>query len=524
VAYGPTIKSWQGKQKVPSEIQVDVSKVKKAAHNGTPLTITTYTLPHDIEVYMEEVLKVFLHELGQDRLKDYLSYCLRELAVNAKKANTKRVYFDEKGLSLDNPNDYVAGMTDFKKDTLDNLNHYLQLQKDKGYYIKIMYQAKGGSIMLEVRNNAEITKEEYVRIHDKLARSRAYASLEDALSQVLDDSEGAGLGLVILVMMLKKIGITEDCFDIYGESSETIARITVPLDTTNIENLALLSDELVRHINILPQFPENVSYIQSLIGDPEAKMVDIARQISTDPSLTADLLKLVNSAQFMLSKRVDNITEAVKMVGLRGIRNLLYSYGTQKVLGSEDDADKKHLWDKSYRVAFYAYNLAKNFKPKANILDDAYVGGILHDMGQIVFSSVHPELLDNINHFCSEKGLPAQSLESLSAGLNHAEIGARIAEKWNFPEGLVAAIRYHHDVTLVPAELRDVAYTVYLANAICDLQLNVIAFEGIDEAVLANFGIVSKNQVEKILEQFSEAFDRERAQASDSLKRAQAKR
>jgi hypothetical protein len=83
------------------ELVVDVAKIKRAAHNAIALNILTYTLPHDIEVYMEEVLDVFLGELGQKKLKDYIVYCLRELAVNAKKANTKRVYFDSRGLDID---------------------------------------------------------------------------------------------------------------------------------------------------------------------------------------------------------------------------------------------------------------------------------------------------------------------------------------------------------------------------------------------------------------------------------------
>ena len=137
-------------------------------------------------------------------------------------------------------------------------------------------------------------------------------------------------------------------------------------------------------------------YLQKLITDPDSEITDIARQISMDPSLTADLLKVVNSAQFMLPKRVDNIVEAVKLVGLRGIRNLLYSYGTQKLLQGQQS------WrDHSYLTAFYAYNLAKSLRKK-DILDDAYVGGILHDMGKIVFSDVHPQLLEKINNFCKD--------------------------------------------------------------------------------------------------------------------------
>jgi len=142
--------------------------------------------------------------VGQEKLKDYAAYCVRELAVNAKKANTKRVYFMERGLDINIPDDYKIGMENFKADTLENIAHYLQLQKEKGLYIKLIFQVKGNVIYIEVRNNVAVTKTELIRIHDKLARSRQYNSLEEALTQVLDDSEGAGLGLVILVLMLKK--------------------------------------------------------------------------------------------------------------------------------------------------------------------------------------------------------------------------------------------------------------------------------------------------------------------------------
>ena len=314
----------------PQELTVDVNKIRKAAQSGIPLTITTYTLPHEIEVYIEQVLEVFLKEVGHEKLKDYLVYCVRELAVNAKKANTKRVYFLERGLDLQNAEEYKAGMENFKKDTLDNIGHYLQLQKEKGLYIKLFFQSKGSTIILEIRNNVAVTRTELIRIHDKLARSRQYNSLEEALTQVLDDSEGAGLGLVILVLMLKKVGLDEDCFDIFSSDSETVARISIPVAQTRIENYSILAKEIVNQVTALPQFPENIVTIQKLIADPKSEITDIARQISMDPALTADLLKIVNSAQFMLPKKVDSISEAVKLVGIRGIKNLLYSYGTQK--------------------------------------------------------------------------------------------------------------------------------------------------------------------------------------------------
>jgi len=494
------------------DLVVDVSRIKKAINSGIPLTITSYTLPHEIEVYIEEVLEAFLKELGQEKLKDYLSYCLRELAVNAKKANTKRVYFMERGLDLNNPEDYKLGMANFKQETMENIGHYLQLQKEKGLYIKVILHVKAQIINLEVRNNVAITITELIRIHDKLARSRQYNSLEEALTQVLDDSEGAGLGLVILVLMLKKIGLDEDCFDIVASDTETIARISIPLDQTRVENLSILSQAIVDQVTSLPQFPDNIVMIQKLINDPKSEMADIARQISMDPAMTADLLKIVNSAQFMLSKKVDSISEAVKMVGIRGIKNLLYSYGTQKILG-DDTTDKRTLWDHSYKTAFYAYNLAKNFRKDRNLLDDVYVGGILHDMGKIIFANVHPDLLNKIKTFCAEKEIPASTFEDLAAGLNHAEIGALIAEKWNFPDNLISAIRLHHDPNVAPTEFKDLVETVYLANMLCEYEAGTITFDQIDKKPLSSFGISNENQLEALLEKFAAGFKRENQRA-----------
>jgi putative nucleotidyltransferase with HDIG domain len=487
---------------------VDEGKIKKAIQSGFPLTITTYTLPKEIEIYIEQVINVFLKHTNQLKLKDYIVYCVQELVVNAKKANTKRVYFEEQGLNIEDPDDYKIGMENFKEETITQIAHYLQLQKEKGLYIKIILQIKRNTIYIEIRNNVTATRSEQLRIQDKLARSRQYNNLEDALSQILDDSEGAGLGIVILVLMLKKIGLDDDAFSFRTTNRYTITSISIPLDQTMVENMTVLSDEIVANINSLPQFPENILLVQKLIADPNTDLPMIARQISMDPALTADLLKIVNSAQYMLSKKVDNISEAVKMVGINGIKNLLYSYGTQKVLG-DDTIDKKKLWEHSYKTAFYAFNLAKNFKHDPNLLDDVYVGGILHDIGKIIFSDVHPELLEKIKGFCAERNLPSSTVEDLSAGMNHAELGALIAEKWNFPDRLVAVIRFHHDPDSAPPEYKNLIDTVYLANMFCEYENGATSFDQFDLGSLENFGLQSKKQVDTLLERLSEGFSRE---------------
>lgn len=493
-----------------SQITVDSGKIRKATRMGIPLSITTFTLPHEIELYITEILTLFLQELNQERLKDYLSYCINELSTNAKKANTKRVFFAEKNLDINNPRDYEMGMRNFKEETLSNIDYYLRLQREAGLYVKVIMQVKSNTILLEIRNNSEMNRIEFKRVFDKIARSRQYSSLEEAFTQVMDDSEGAGLGLVIMILMLKKVGLNDDNYEVLVEDGETITRIIMPIDTLTQQHITELTREVVSYIDALPQFPENIAMIQKLLNDPDSKLSEIAAHISNDVALTTDLLKLVNSAAFSLAKKCTSITEAVKLVGIRGIKNLLYSIGSMNILGSSSDEQKK-LWEHSYKSGFYAYNLARNFLKNRIVTEDAYVCGLLHDLGKIVLSALYPELLDKLSLVKKTHSIPDVVFNTLLTGINHAEIGASIAEKWNFPPALVAAIRFHHIVDQAPLEYRDLAATVNLADLMIHYQEEDIEFYQIDPAMLKKFSIDSETHLQKICAGFQRAFDTERS-------------
>jgi len=486
-------------------LTVDEEKVKQCVRSGSPVTVTTYTLPHDIEVYITRLLASFLRNAGREELTGYLQYCVLELAVNAKKANTKRVYFREKQADIGNRQEYERVMSGFRKDTLENIEHYLRLLKEAGYYVKVNFLCKDGSIVLEVRNNVLISKDEMIRIYDKLARARQYSGLGDAFSQILDDTEGAGLGIVVLVLMLRKMNLDDDCFEITTGESDTIARITIPFDRTREVNIAGLTKEIVDSVNTLPRFPENIAAIQRLASDPDFNLTDIAKQISTDPAMTADILKLVNSPLYFNKKPVNSITGAVRILGIRGIKNLLYSYGTRRILGS-DTREKRVLWEHSYRTAFYCYNIVRNFVKSREALEDSYVSGMLHDMGKIIFLNADPEFTGRLSKFCEEKFIPQVTFESIAAGMNHAEIGALIAGKWNFPQTLVAAIRCHHDPLSCPEENRPLVFSVYLADMFCGIESGNITYGHIEPEVLRWFSLTSARQVKLIIKKLSGAF------------------
>jgi len=357
-----------------------------------------------------------------------------------------------------------------------------------------------------VVNNIEMTAKEQLRVYNRMARSRAFSTVEEAFSSVLDDSEGAGLGLVIVLLFLKKMGMTEDSFEIHVRDGMTRFSLRVPYSQLHMEGLEAVSDRITTELDNLPKFPENILALEKLLVDPTSELSDIARLISRDPAFTADLLKHVNSAAVLLSHWVENVVDAVKIAGTRFLRNMLYSYGTQKVM-REKYPEMKELWDHCYRVAFYSYVMARNLLRDRKKADEVYVGGILHDLGKIIVDYVYPDLLSTLTDFAAQKGIPQKLLEGLSYGIDHAMIGGRIASTWNFPPGLVQAITYHHEPAGCEEEHRDAVYVVYIANLLCLYPEGAIRFDQIDHQVLAHLHIRDEDHLGSIRSRLETAYN-----------------
>ncbi len=489
------------------KVDIDTEKVKTAIRTGIPISITTYTLPHDMEMYMGEILSLFLTELNQTHMIQYLTYSLNELVVNAKKANTKRIYFKEKNLNIFDLNDYNRGMKTFKNDTLNNINYYLKLQKDAGLYVRLILQVKNNNIIIEVRNNSKITPFEKERIQQKLEQAQQYESIQDALTTVLDDSEGAGLGLVILILMLEKIGMTKENFQAITNDTETITRITLPLSEETQKEIDTISKEFSNAIQDLPQFPQNIEKLNKLLDSDDSKISDIANQISNDVALTGELLKTVNSAAFSLQTPCSSIPDAVKMIGTRGIKNMLYSIGSLNIFAAQTKKNED-LWKHSYQVAFYSYNLAKNFcKNDNSVVEDSFVCGLLHDMGKVIFETNCPEYIENVKKICKDKITSLDLFEKIISGVNHGEIGAKIAEKWNFPESIINVIRFHHSPENAPEATKILAAIIYIANLMVHYHNSDIQYCQIDKNILEKFNITCENQFQQIADKLKTVFE-----------------
>jgi len=201
------------------------SLVEYAISESKTLTVKTVSYLSRERNYIDRVLKQYLNEINKPFLVNQVAYCLHELAGNANRANAKRVYFTEKGLDIHSTEDYRVGLETFRQDTFSQIEKFHLKQKQAGLYIKIDFQLKEEVLRIRVRNNTPLTEEEKNRIHKKFKTMKDYSSIPDAYCVLEDFSEGAGLGLVMIIQLLNNLGFGEDALNVDTNGKETIATL-----------------------------------------------------------------------------------------------------------------------------------------------------------------------------------------------------------------------------------------------------------------------------------------------------------
>jgi putative nucleotidyltransferase with HDIG domain len=203
---------------------------------------------------------------------------------------------------------------------------------------------------------------------------------------------------------------------------------------------------LVKRIEQLPSLPTVVHELIEVCKDPNATMSMVEEVIRTDQSLAARMLKLVNSAFFALTSRVSTIHHAAVIMGMDALRNTAIAVCTYEALsGCHDNPqfDRRAFWEHAVAVAILAKEVAKETKFKKP--DEAFVAGLLHDLGKVVLDKYFPHEFARALAMCRAKELPLLECESELLGFTHSTAGAEVAKQWNFPQPLVDAIGQHHD-------------------------------------------------------------------------------
>lgn len=474
-----------------ADLLTNVTNFKAAAETYKNIVFKIYYLNSEIEKNISNILIAILEQIQAMELKNSLFTVLRELIVNGIKANSKRIYFEQNGLDIQNTDDYQKAISDFREDLAERAKEYQILSKKNDHYVLVSISYKDNYIHISVVNNSNISQIELQRIQQRIELGAQVEDLSQVVEEIVDFTEGAGLGIPMILLMIRKLGAEAKHFRIVSDQDTTKVQVSIPKQGTSIELGKKIKETIFQEVEHLPSFQENIVELQTMIKNEECTINDIALKVKQDASLVADLLRIANSAGYATFKRINSIDEALKNIGLKGFNNILVAYSTQTIIQKRFKKVYKGVWQHSLRAAFYADKLCSAIGQR-NIRETSYLAALLHDLGKMVLLTMHPDTMATLVEQKDKSMSELNTIEELSFGVSHSEIGAAIAEHWNFAPELIEAIRLHHQPLIASEENKNLVYMTYLANALLDIDRGYGDFANIEQFVLDHFQVTEK--------------------------------
>jgi HD-like signal output (HDOD) protein len=224
--------------------------------------------------------------------------------------------------------------------------------------------------------------------------------------------------------------------------------------------------QIIKKIGQLRPLPIVIQKIIASLGNPDSPLSDIVRLIEQDSAITANLLKVLNSAHFGLMGKVDSIQRAVALLGTRRLTELVLTYGFSKNLEkalSGYRLAKGELWKQSLASAMTARRLAEH--RKLENLPLIYTTALLRDMGKLVLNEYVSHAIAEIQQKVIHEGLSFIEAEKACIGADHAAIGGMMARQWHFSPEMIFMIENHH-LTQSEAHKDPAVVTLYLADMV----------------------------------------------------------
>lgn len=225
--------------------------------------------------------------------------------------------------------------------------------------------------------------------------------------------------------------------------------------------------KLLKKIDDLKPMPAVVSKIMAIVQDPDCDLSAVGDIINHDPIITANLLKTCNSAYYALPNKIESAHEAVKFLGMDKIVDMVLLKSTTENLSNEQKGYGLHegeLCKHAMASALIAEELAKkvNIKNKHQI----FTAALIKDIGKVILDRNLENSFDKINKLVTKDGLSFMDAEKAIMGIDHAELGAIVAKKWDFSQEMINIIRNHHLPDLNASEGIETAI-VYTADNVC---------------------------------------------------------
>lgn len=226
-------------------------------------------------------------------------------------------------------------------------------------------------------------------------------------------------------------------------------------------------EKIIEEIDTLKPVSYIGDKIMEITCNPNSSLAELVDVIKYEQGITTNLLRVCNSSYFGLKKKIASVKQAVAYLGINKVASLAVmgnSADNFKRAQGGYDLNEGELWRYSVSSALIAQDLAE--KRHLNNISLIFTSALLKDIGKVILNTYVKESFEDIMKAVQNNDLTFIEAEKEIIGIDHAELGARAAEKWSFDPAMVDIIRNHHDPDKAP--LGDLSIPiVYLADSIC---------------------------------------------------------
>lgn len=199
------------------------------------MTIRSSRMSSQFEKYVLSVITEILKYVQNDKFIEMIYTITKELAINGVKANQKRVFFEDEGLDIMDANDYNIGLENYKKKFSEKMaEEYGKRCLARGVFVTIRFHYCSDGLIIEVKNNTPVIKNEEVRMREKMKKAMGYNDIAEFYMDNMDNTEGAGLGIALIMILMKNEGIDPNLFRIITTDAFTVARVEIPFNENYI--------------------------------------------------------------------------------------------------------------------------------------------------------------------------------------------------------------------------------------------------------------------------------------------------
>lgn len=228
----------------------------------------------------------------------------------------------------------------------------------------------------------------------------------------------------------------------------------------------MIADRIINSIKNIPAFPAVALRIMDMVDEPGYSIAAVADLIRYDQAISANILRICNSAYFGLRQKVSTIDDAVLRLGQQNTLRAVHAAGISSFYrkGRCYGIEPNKLWEHSVGVALMSQILSRRLYS----CDDArlYTMALLHDIGKVVMGEFLDESFPKIHGLVAGEGISFLEAEERVLGINHADLGGRIADHWNFPNDITEAIIFHHRPSMTE-DVNSRTCLVYLSDYAC---------------------------------------------------------